>query len=157
VTPEALEEQRRQDSLTSNDRPLTLSVLRASEHGFTDGDHLIMDGHEYTAEQVYDALHGLHTHETLKTPVSSADSEQIGVAIRTVSQNCDMTDLARRGDWLIRELRAKGFRIVRDTQETFPPINLSSLLCKCGVALPAPGRPCALCGAVNEQNREGSP
>jgi|SRR6185295_7725255 len=53
--------------LSSNDRPLTLSVLRASEHGFTDGDHLIMDGHEYSAEQVYDALHGLHTPETGQT------------------------------------------------------------------------------------------
>jgi len=57
-------------------------------------------------------------HETTTVPCSSAESEQIGIAIRTVSQNCEMTDIARRGDWLIRELRAKGFSIVRLEKET---------------------------------------
>jgi len=58
---------------------LTLSVLRASEHGFSDGDHLIMDGHEYSAEQVYDALHGLHTHETSAPPDEEERAAQYGI------------------------------------------------------------------------------
>jgi hypothetical protein len=63
----------------------------------------------------------LYTHtqkasaETLR--VGASDWEEFGLAVRTVSQNCDMTDLARRGDWLQRELKARGFDIVRSSQK----------------------------------------
>jgi hypothetical protein len=33
-----------------------MSVMKASEHGFTDGDHLVINGYEYSGDQVAAAL-----------------------------------------------------------------------------------------------------
>jgi hypothetical protein len=41
---------------TASEKIVRMSVMKASEHGFKDGDHLVINGYEYSGDQVAAAL-----------------------------------------------------------------------------------------------------